>query len=75
MTTAPPTPSPDPAPPSPASTSGDDPSIDRRGLFPGSCVALIATSVAFATVGAIMLALKRDFLLTNTEVGWRVGAT
>lgn len=50
------------------------PSIDRRRLFLGSCVALIATSVAFATVGAIMLALKRDFVLTNAEVGWIGGA-
>jgi MFS family permease len=37
-------------------------------------MALIATSVAFATVGAIMLALKRDFILTNQEVGWIGGA-
>ncbi|MDH5590263.1 MAG: MFS transporter [Gemmatimonadota bacterium] len=43
-------------------------------LFLGSCIALIATSVAFATVGAIMLALKRDFVLTNQEVGWIGGA-
>ena len=37
-------------------------------------MALVATSVAFATVGAIMLALKRDFVLTNQEVGWIGGA-
>jgi len=37
-------------------------------------VALIATSVAFATVGAVMLSLKRDFVLTNEEVGWIGGA-
>jgi fucose permease len=52
----------------------DTPSIDERRLFLGSCVALIATSVAFATVGAIMLALKREFVLTNQEVGWIGGA-
>ena len=47
----------------------------RRGrLFLGSCIALIATSVAFATVGAVMLALKRDFVLTNADVGWIGGA-
>ncbi len=46
---------------------------DKR-LFLGSCIALIATSVAFATVGAIMLALKREFVLTNQEVGWIGGA-
>lgn len=48
--------------------------MDRQRLFVGSCVALIATSVAFATVGAVMLALKRDFVLTNAEVGWIGGA-
>ncbi len=48
--------------------------IDPRRLFLGSCVALVATSVAFATVGAVMLALKRDFVLTNAEVGWIGGA-
>lgn len=30
--------------------------------------------MAFATVGAVMLALKRDFVLTNAEVGWIGGA-
>ena len=49
-------------------------SIDSSRLFIGSCVALIATSVAFATVGAIMLSLKREFVLTNEEVGWIGGA-
>ena len=48
--------------------------IERRRLFVGACLALIATSVAFATVGAVMLALKRDFVLTNQEVGWIGGA-
>lgn len=48
--------------------------VDAQRLFLGSCVALIATSVAFATVGAVMLALKRDFVLTNEEVGWIGGA-
>jgi MFS family permease len=50
------------------------PAVDAHRLFVGSCVALVATSVAFATVGAIMLALKRDFVLTNEEVGWIGGA-
>ncbi len=48
--------------------------VHRQRLFLGSCVALIATSVSFATVGAIMLALKREFVLTNAEVGWIGGA-
>lgn len=52
----------------------DAAAVNPRRLFLGSCVALIATSVAFATVGAIMLALKRDFVLTNQEVGWIGGA-
>lgn len=50
------------------------PPIRTDRLFLGSCLALIATSVAFATVGAVMLALKRDFVLTNEEVGWIGGA-
>jgi fucose permease len=50
------------------------PTVDADRLFLGSCVALIATSVAFATVGAVMLALKREFVLTNEEVGWIGGA-
>jgi MFS family permease len=49
-------------------------SADARRLFIGACFALIATSVAFATVGAVMLALKRDFVLTNQQVGWIGGA-
>ena len=49
-------------------------SADTRRLFIGACFALIATSVAFATVGAVMLALKRDFVLTNQQVGWIGGA-
>lgn len=48
--------------------------IDRKRLFIGSCVALIATAVAFATVGDILLQLKRDFILTNEQVGWIGGA-
>jgi fucose permease len=51
-----------------------NPDVNATRLFVGSCVALIATSVAFATVGAIMLALKREFILTNAEVGWIGGA-
>jgi MFS family permease len=48
--------------------------IHAGRLFFASCVALVATSVAFAVVGAIMLTLKREFLLTNLEVGWIGGA-
>lgn len=56
---------------SPTETAG---AVDARRLFAGSCVALVATSVAFATVGAVMLALKRDFVLSNAQVGWIGGA-
>lgn len=48
--------------------------LHRERLFRGSCIALIATSVAFATVGAIMGALKAEFVLTNAQVGWIGGA-
>ena len=48
--------------------------VNASRLFLGSRVALVATSVAFATVGAIMLALKRDFVLTNEQVGLIGGA-
>lgn len=48
--------------------------IRPRRLFAASCIALVATSVAFAVVGAIMLALKREFVLTNLQVGWIGGA-
>lgn len=48
--------------------------LHRNKLFLGSCIALIATSVAFATVGAIMGALKQEFVLTNAQVGWIGGA-
>jgi fucose permease len=54
--------------------STDIPGVHASRLFLGSCIALVATSVAFAAVGAVMLALKRDFILTNEEVGWIGGA-
>ncbi len=50
------------------------PPPDAARLFRGSCVALVATSVAFATVGAVMLDLKNEFVLTNEQVGWIGGA-
>lgn len=53
------------------STAGASPA---SRLFAGSCVALVATSVAFATVGAVMFSLKGEFALTNAQVGWIGGA-
>ncbi len=61
-------------PPPAASPQASAQDVAAGRLFLGSCVALVATSVAFATVGAIMLALKRDFVLTNEEVGLIGGA-
>ena len=60
--------------PGPASGGPSSEAVETRRLFVGACLALIATSVAFATVGAVMLALKRDFVLTNQQVGWIGGA-
>lgn len=45
-----------------------------RRLFRGSCVALVATSVAFATVAAVMFSLKGEFGLNNAQVGLVGGA-
>ena len=59
---------------SPVNGSAMDPAADARRLFLGSCVALIATSVAFATVTAVMFALKGEFVLNNAQVGWIGGA-
>jgi fucose permease len=57
-----------------ATTTAPASGIHRNRLFLGSCIALIATSVAFATVGAIMGSLKQEFVLTNAQVGWIGGA-
>ncbi len=54
--------------------SGGNGAVNRERLFLGSCVALVATSVAFATVAAIMFTLKGEFVLTNADVGWIAGA-
>ena len=48
--------------------------LHRKRLFFASCMALIATSVAFAVVGNVMNPLKAEFVLTNAEVGWIGGA-
>lgn len=48
--------------------------IHPQRLFTASCFALIATSVAFAVVGASMAPLKSEFLLSNGDVGWIGGA-
>ena len=48
--------------------------MNQQRLFVGSCFALIATSVCFAVVGAITGALKEQFVLSNGQVGWIIGA-
>ena len=48
--------------------------VNKKQLFIGSCFALIATSVAFATVGDVMGSLKKEFLLTNLDIGYIGGA-
>jgi fucose permease len=48
--------------------------VHPQRLFLASCVSLVATSVTFAVIGAIMLTLKREFTLTNLEIGWIGGA-
>ena len=54
--------------------SSGDHGANADRLFLGSCVALIATSVAFATIGAVMFALKGEFGLNNAQIGWIGGA-
>ncbi len=48
--------------------------INVGRLFLGSNFSLIATSVTFAIIGAIMGPLKEIFVLTNAEVGFIGGA-
>ena len=54
--------------------SGGEHGANAGRLFLGSCVALVATSVAFATIGAVMFALKGEFGLNNAQIGWIGGA-
>ena len=48
--------------------------VNIARLFMGSSLSLIATSVTFAIIGAIMGPLKEIFVLTNAEIGWIGGA-
>lgn len=52
----------------------NQPNVNADRLFFGSCLALIATSVAFAVIGDIMGTLKNVFVLTNAQVGLIGGA-
>src|SRR5512133_349735 len=55
-------------------TPRDGSGFNPERLFLGSQLALIATAVAFAVVGASMGALKEHFVLTNEQIGWIAGA-
>jgi len=48
--------------------------VNPDRLFMGSCSSLISTSVCFAVIGAIMGALKQEFVLSNEQVGYIGGA-
>lgn len=48
--------------------------ISRQRLFIGSCISLIATSVAFAVVADVAGPLKERFILTNVQMGLILGA-
>ena len=56
------------------SATTDSSAVDARRLFLGSCIALIATSSAFALVGDVMFSLKSEFVLSNVQIGWIGGA-
>ncbi len=43
-------------------------------LFVASCMSLIVTAVTFAIFADIMGDLKQQFVLTNEQVGWIIGA-
>lgn len=48
--------------------------MNKNRLFVGSCFSLISTSVCFAVIGAVMGALKQQFVLSNEQVGYIGGA-
>src|SRR5688572_25762651 len=55
-------------------TSPQPEGIHPPKLFTASCLALLATSVSFAVVSAIMPSLKERFILSNEQVGYIGGA-
>ena len=48
--------------------------MNKTRLFVGSCFSLVSTAVCFAVVSAIIGALKQQFVLSNEQAGWIVGA-
>lgn len=57
----------------PQAAGPSDP-IHPAKLFTASCFALLATSICFGVIGAVMGPLKEAFLLTNQQVGQIGGA-
>ncbi|HUU90906.1 MAG TPA: MFS transporter [Phycisphaerae bacterium] len=56
-----------------SSDAGGTTAIHPSRLFNGSCMALVAGAAMFAIIGDVMLALKQEFALTNTQIGILVG--
>ncbi|MGD8176052.1 MFS transporter [Marinimicrobium sp. ARAG 43.8] len=48
--------------------------INRKKLFAGACMALLPTAFSFALVSNILIQLKTEFILTNSDVGYIGGA-
>jgi fucose permease len=55
-------------------TTGSDPSINRKKIFAGICLALLPTAFSFVLVSNILQQLKTEFILTNANVGAIGGA-
>jgi len=56
-----------------SSDAGGATGIHPSRLFNGSCMALVAGAAMFAIIGDILLGLKQEFALTNTQIGILVG--
>jgi fucose permease len=54
-------------------TSGTEP-LHHKRLFSGICLALIPTGASFALIANVLGQFKKEFLLTNAEVGSIAGA-
>ena len=44
--------------------------IQRNKLFWGSCLALLTTAFCFTVITAIQTDVQREFLMSNTQMGW-----
>lgn len=50
------------------------PTINRKKIFTGICLALVPTGFSFVLVSNILYQLKTEFILTNAQVGYIGGA-